>query len=110
METVELKKIMKEYDNKLDKILQLNLSSIEALHLNKAHKSMKKILRYRIYEIMIFSFLAIFLGWYIANNLDQTHLVISGIILHVFTLIALVGSIGQVVLIQQIDFSKPKNI
>ena len=107
METVELKKIMKEYDNKLDKILQLNLSSIEALHLNKAHKSMKKILRYRIYEIMIFSFLAIFLGWYIANNLDQTHLVISGIILHVFTLIALVGSIGQVVLIQQIDFSKP---
>jgi len=107
MEAVELNKIIKAYDNKLDKTLQLNLSSIENLTLNKAQHSTKKILRYRIYEIVLFSFLALFLGWYIANHLNQTHLVISGIILHVFTLIALVGSIGQVVLLQQIDFSKP---
>ena len=48
-----------------------------------------------------------FFGWYIANNWDQTHLAISGVIVHVFALVALVGSIGQVVLLQQIDFSKP---
>jgi hypothetical protein len=48
-----------------------------------------------------------FLGWYIANNWDQTHLAISGVIVHVFALVALVGSIGQVVLLRQIDFSKP---
>jgi len=107
MEAVELNKIMEAYDNKLDKTLRLNLSSMNELQLEKPQNSTKKILRYRISEVVIFSFLALFLGWYIANNLDQSHLVISGIILHVFTLIALVGSIGQVVLLQQIDFSKP---
>lgn len=107
MEALELKKIMAAYDNKLDKTLRLNKSSMNELRLEKSQNSTKKILRYRILEVVIFSFLAIFLGWYIANNLDQTHLVISGIILHVFTLVALVGSIGQIVLLQQIDFSKP---
>jgi hypothetical protein len=47
------------------------------------------------------------MGNYIANNWHQIHLVISGIIVGVFTLIALSGSIGQVVLLQQIDFAKP---
>jgi hypothetical protein len=47
------------------------------------------------------------MGNYIATNWDQTHLAISGSIVGVFTLIALSGSIGQVVLLQQIDFSKP---
>ncbi|SFE64989.1 hypothetical protein [Thermophagus xiamenensis] len=107
MDAVELNKIMKAYDNKLDKTLQLNLSPMNELQLKKTQNSTKKILRSRIYEVVIFSFLAIFLGRYIANNWEQTHLVISGFILHVFSLIALVGSIGQVVLLQQIDFSKP---
>jgi hypothetical protein len=107
MEVLELKKIMEAYDNKLDKTLLLNKSAVKALQLKKSQNSTKKILRYRIFEVVIFSFLAIFLGWYIANNWDQTHLAISGIIVHVFALVAVVGSIGQIVLLQQIDFSKP---
>lgn len=107
MEAVELKKILQAYDSKLDKTLRLNKSSMEELQLEKSRNSTKKILRYRIFEVVIFSFMALFLGWYIANNWGQTHLVISGVIVHIFTLIALVGSIGQVVLLQQIDFSKP---
>jgi hypothetical protein len=107
MEAVELKKIMEAYDNKLDKTLRLNLSSMEELQLDKSKNSTRKILRYRIFEVVIFSFVAIFLGWYIANNWNQTHLAISGVIVHVFALVALVGSIGQVVLLQQINFSKP---
>ena len=107
MEAVELKKILEAYDNRLDKTLRLNKSSMEELQLEKSQNSTKEILRYRIFEVVIFSFLAMFLGWYIANNWDQTHLAISGVIVHVFALVALVGSIGQVVLLQQIDFSKP---
>jgi len=107
MEALELKKIMEAYDNKLDKTLRLNKSSVNELQFDKSQKSTRKILRYRIFEVVIFSFLAIFLGWYIANNWGQTHLAISGIIVHVFALVALVGSIGQIVLLQQIDFSKP---
>ena len=107
MEAVELNKIMEAYERKLDKALQFNSDSLSELQLVKPQNSTNKFLKYRIFEVVVFGFLALFLGWYIANNFDQTHLVISGIILHVFTLIALVGSIGQVVLLKQIDFSKP---
>lgn len=107
MEAAEVKKIMENYDNKLDKTLRLNLSSVENLQLEKFQNNTKKILWYRIFEVVMFSFFAMFFGWYIANNWDQTHLAISGVIVHVFALVALVGSIGQVVILQQIDFSKP---
>lgn len=107
MEAVELKKILEAYDNKLDKTLSLNISSMKELQLEKPKNSTKKLLMYRVFEVVLFSLLAMFLGWYIANNWDQTHLAISGVIVHVFTLVTLVGSIGQVVLLRQIDFSKP---
>lgn len=107
MEAAELKKILEAYDNKLDDKLSLNMSSIKNLQLEKSQNSTRKILMYRVFEVVMFSFLVMFLGWYIANNWDQTHLAISGVIVNVFSLIALVGSIGQVVLLQQIDFSKP---
>lgn len=61
----------------------------------------------RSIEVVSFSILAVILGSHIADNWAVTHLAVSGIILHVFTLIALVGSIGQLVLLQQIDYSKP---
>lgn len=107
MEAIELKKILEAYDNKLDKTLRINLSSMKELKLEKSQNNTKKMLNYRIFEVVTFGFLAMILGGYIANNWGQTHLVISGIIVHIFTLVALVGSIGQVVLLQQIDFSKP---
>ncbi len=107
MEAIELKKILEAYDNKLDKTLRLNRLSIENLQLEKSQYRTKKILRNRIFEVAIFSLLALFIGLYIANNWGQTHLAISGIIFHIVTLVALAGSIGQVVLLQQIDFSKP---
>ena len=107
MEAVELKRILQAYENKLDKTLRLNKSSMEELQREKSRPNINKILRYRILEVVVFSFMALFIGWYIANNWGQTHLVISAVIVHVFTLIALVGSIGQLVLLHQIDFSKP---
>ena len=107
MEAHELKKIVAAYDTKLDQKLRLNVDYFKNIQLDKSKKNTQTILVYRVIEIIIFSLLALFMGNYIANNWHQTHLAISGIIIGVFTLIALSGSIGQVVLLQQIDFSKP---
>lgn len=107
MEARELKNILEAYNQKLEKKLSLNVSSIKNIQLEKSKKNTQTILVFRVIEIISFSLLALFLGQYIANNWDQTHIVISAIIVNVFTLIALIGSIGQVVLVQQIDFSKP---
>lgn len=107
MEATELKNILEAYNQKLEKKLSLNVSSIKNIQLEKSKKNTQTILVFRVIEIISFSLLALFLGQYIANNWDQTHIVISAIIVNVFTLIALIGSIGQVVLVQQIDFAKP---
>lgn len=107
MEAKELKKILAAYDTKLDQKLSLNVASFKNINLDKSEKNTQTILKYRVIEIVIFSLLALFMGNYIATNWNQTHLVISGIIVGVFILIALSGSIGQVVLLQQIDFAKP---
>ncbi|WP_296386069.1 hypothetical protein [Winogradskyella sp.] len=107
MEARELKKILAAYDTKLDEKLSLNVASLKSINLDKSERSTQSILKYRIIEIVIFSLLAIFIGNYIARNWSQTHLAMSGIIVGVFTLIALSGSIGQVTLLQQIDFAKP---
>jgi len=107
MEASELKKILAAYETKLDKKLSLNLASLKNINLDKSEKKTQTILIYRIIEIVVFALLALFIGNYIAINWNQTHLAISGIIVGVFTLIALAGSIGQVTLLQQIDFAKP---
>lgn len=98
---------MAAYDTKLDEKLSLNVTSFKSINLNKSEKRTQSILKYRIIEIVVFSLLALFMGNYIANNWNQTHLAISGIIVGVFNLIALAGSIGQVTLLKQIDFAKP---
>lgn len=107
MEIGELKKMLAAYDTKLDEKLSLNVASLKSINLDKSEKSTQSIFKYRVIEIVIFSLLALFMGNYIATNWNQTHLAMSGILVGVFTLIALSGSIGQAALLQQIDFAKP---
>lgn len=107
MEADELKRILAAYDDKLDRKLNLNVASLKNMNLDKTRQKTQAVLRYRILEIVVFGLLALFLGSYIANHWQRAHLAISGIIVGVFTLIALAGSIGQVTLIKQIDYAKP---
>jgi hypothetical protein len=107
METEELKNILAAYDTKLDEKLSLNKVSFKSINLDKSEKRTLSILKHRIIELVVFSLLALFMGNYIASNWNQPHLAISGIIVGVFTLIALAGCIGQVTLLKQIDFAKP---
>ena len=107
MEAEELKKILAAYDTKLNEKLSLNVGSLKSINLDKSEKKTQSILKYRIIEIIVFSLLALFMGNFIASNWTEPHLAISGIIVGVFTLIALAGSVGQVTLLKQIDFSKP---
>lgn len=107
MEEDKLKELIASYDKKLDDILNLNKSSLKKIKLDNTKKQTRFIVILRSIEVFSFSVLALYLGKYIANNWFTTHLVVSGIILHIFTLIALIGSIGQLVLLQQVDYARP---
>ena len=107
MELTELKELVKKHDNQLDQMLQLNSESIKKIQLREPQKNTNTSLMRRVFEVVCFVVFAVCTGMYIAANLEHTHLMVSGIIVHLFTLIALIGSIGQVVLLKQIDYSKP---
>jgi len=107
MKTNELIELMASYDAKLDRILSFNESSLQKLKLEKVKKQTRPISILRSIEVVSFGVLAIILGGYIADNWSNTPLAVSGIILHIITLIALIGSIGQLVLLQQINYAKP---
>ena len=107
MELTELKGLVRKHDNQLDHMLQLNSETIKKIQLQKPQRNINTTLRKRVFEVICFTTFALCTGMYIAANLEQTHLVVSGIIVHLFTLVALIGSIGQVVLLKQIDYSKP---
>ncbi len=107
MEASELKNILEAYDRKLDRNLKLNSAALKNINLEKSEKKTRTVLLHRGIELVFYAFLALFMGNYIATNWDQMHLAVSGSVVGVFTLIALAGSVGQVVLLQQIDFTKP---
>ncbi len=107
METNELQRILEAYDAKLESSIQLNKEALKRIQLEKSEKKTRTILIYRGIELLFFGIVVLFLGNYVVSHWSHTHLAISGSIVGVFALIALIGSIGQVALLQQIDFSKP---
>ncbi|NNE77597.1 MAG: hypothetical protein HKN31_11055 [Pricia sp.] len=107
MEAHELKQLLAAYDRKLDHTLRLNETVLKNMNLEKSKGKMRTVLIYRIVELVSFAILALVIGNYLVSNWIHIHLALSGSIIGIFTLIALSGSIGQVVLLQQIDFSKP---
>ena len=107
MEDNELKEIFAEYNTKLDSVLSLNMASLEKMKLDNTKKQTNKILLLRSLEVAFFLMVMIVLGKFTANHWGVLHLAVSGVILQVFALIALIGSIGEVVLVTQIDYAKP---
>lgn len=107
METNELKDLWKDYNHKLDRVLELNNQVLMESRLKKAKTGMRKILIYRGIETVIFLLIVIGLWSYIIPNFALSAPVISALILNIFALIGLAGSIGQIVLIISLDYSQP---
>ena len=108
METIELKQLIAEYNHKLDELIHLNKdAAMKSIQFEKTKKKTSFLLLNRVFELISFSFIILFMGNFVARHWGEIHLVISGLIVELFALIALIGSIGQIVLINQIDFSKP---
>ncbi|MBN1415488.1 MAG: hypothetical protein JW973_10330 [Bacteroidales bacterium] len=108
MEAIELKQLMAEYNHKLDEIIHFNkVTAAKNLQLKKPQKKMSSLLLYRIFELVFYGSVVFFMGFFVAHHWNETHFVISGIIIEIFAIIAFIGSIGQVVLVSQIDYSKP---
>lgn len=106
METIEFQQLMAAYNTKLDELLQLNKESVlKRIQIKKARKKTSSLMVYSILELLFFGFIVFFIGDFLAKNWNLAHFAVSGLIVLIFAIIALTGSIGQLVLISQIDYS-----
>ena len=63
MKTIELTQLMAEYNHKLDEVIYLNKdTAMKNLQLKKSQKKTSFLLLYRIFEIIFYSFIVLFMG------------------------------------------------
>ena len=108
MEATDIKQLMAEYNHKLDEIIDFNKeTAMRSLQLKNSQNRMHTLLLYRIFELIFYIFIVIFIGSFISRHWDETYFVISGLIVELFAIISLIGVVGQIVLANQIDYSRP---
>lgn len=87
--------------------IEINQAKLAGIKINKQMKALNKMKWARIIESVVFLVIIIMLWKYIAAGFTFSAPIISAFILTVFAIIGLAGNIGQIVLISNIDYSKP---
>lgn len=105
MELDDLKNSWDEYGKKLDGNIELNRRILQNMHLGQTRSEMRPLLIFRAIEALIFFMLVVALGSYIGTHLTVSAPTLSAAVLNIFSLLGLIGSIGQIVLIATVDYS-----
>ncbi len=87
--------------------IEINQNMLSEMKMNKQMKELSNMKWARIIEGTLFFIIVVLLWQYIAQNFTMSAATISAGILNMFAIIGLAGCIGQVVLISEIDYSKP---
>ena len=106
MKLEELEQAWQQYDQKLSKQLALNQQILKEISLQKTQKHLRWLIFRTFLEMTFFLTATVALGHFLYQHLEQVPQLIAAVVLSVFTLIGLSGSIGQIVMISQLDFSE----
>jgi flagellar biogenesis protein FliO len=107
MELDELKQTWTEHARKLDRVLSLNLQGLKAAQLDKTRSALGRFKAFRVFEMLICILVLIPLGPYIADHFSVPTLAIPGLIFAASVLVAAIGNIRQLILLQQISYADP---
>lgn len=103
---MDFENIWASHGEKLDENLQLNEESFKGQNFRNARFSLNRLLIRRIIEGIIFMLITVgLINFIISSNAPQ--FVISGLILTVFSVIGLIGTIVQMYHILSLNFDKP---
>ncbi len=87
--------------------IKINQTMLTEMKVNKQMKELGNMKWARIIESAVFFYIIVSLWQYIAKDFSFSAPIISALILNIFAIIGLAGNIGQIVLISNVDFSKP---
>jgi len=110
MKLEELEQAWKKYDQKLSKQLMLNQQILKEINMQKTRSHLQWHTIRTLLEMAFFSMITIALSRFMYQHIEQTSIFIAALVLTVFVIIGLSGSIGQMIFISQLDFSEPVTI
>lgn len=110
MEEKDIKKNWKNYGEKLEADLHLQLPLVEEIKVMKAKIELSQLQWRRGVEAAVFFICFAFLVHFIGTHFPTWYFVASAGVLAIFALIGLVGCIVEMALITQLDYSTPVTV
>lgn len=107
MKLEELEQAWQQYDQKLDKYLQLNQKILKEINVQKMRPLVRRMMFNQVFGGAIFFVIIMVLGGFMVNHVQQVPLLVSAFILQVFAVTGLVGNINQWATLSQIDCAGP---
>jgi len=102
-----VKNVWQQQNSGTETAIKINQEMLGILKVNEQIKSLKNMQWARIIESILFFIIIVSLWQYIVQDFTISAPKISAFVLNVFAIIGLAGSIGQIVLISKVDYSKP---
>jgi len=107
MQLQELKEIWNAYDRKLDNSIRLNKAVLKEIKLDQIKSRTSRATIAPAIEIGLNAIVMLWLGSFIADHIDSIRFLIPAIALDVAAIALLITSIFEVVMLRQIDYSRP---
>ncbi len=95
------------HSDKLDECMSLNKTLLQKIQSDSQKSELNKLIWARAIEGLLFLVIVAGLWHYVVSYWSLTAPVVSAVVLNVFAIVGLAGSIGQIVLLSKIDFSQP---
>ena len=110
MELEEIKNRWNEFDNKLEKSLQLNKQQLNKINLDKAKNKLRTLLIYKLLEMGVLVYVIYYLVNFTIKNIDSTQFSISALILIFFGVMGYISDIRQISVIIRLRTDKADDI
>ena len=110
MELEELKNRWNEFDNKLEKSLQLNKQLLNKINLDKAKNKLRTLLIYKLLEMGVLVYVIYYLVNFTIKNIDSPQFSISALILIFFGVMGYISDIRQISVIIRLRTDKADDI
>lgn len=107
MELQEIKEIWRQYDEKLDKQVQVNMHLLRKIELDKTRSALRKLMVGPILLIVTGTFMQVVLGPFIFHHLALPQFAAPAILLELFAISMIVTSSLQLSIVAKIDYDAP---
>jgi len=110
MELEELKKRWNEFDNKLEKSLQLNKELLKQVNFDKAKNKIRTLLIFKLLETAVLSLIIFYLVKFTIYNFTNPQFSVSAFILLFFAVLGYISNIRQVSLMIRLKTDSAEDI